>query len=374
MRVRMVIASLAAVAAIAASVSLAAAQDAARAKPDGLLLAADTAPQQVRAATNNAALVQLASEAPLFSVPGTYPPRWRGGEFSAPLTPGISLDAAFNLDLTGRFGGYASQSAFDGLFLSNEATSYAGFTDGGNFVGVTIALASDLHLRLGRASLDTRSDGFETPVFSYLTEPRQRRDLIHLRAATTSTLGLDWNFAPWGGLGLVASDTSERHGLFGDVAANALAPASTTRSLGMSVHAGLGNGWVTTVSYSQGISQLDLRANALPGGSDTLHSRSYGIAIAKHGLFADNDSLGLAISRPVHVYSGGINDFSNILPGAEHVSLLSGTPETDFEMGYVTTFLDGAVALQANAAWQQNLAGQPGVNSLAVLSRAKINF
>ena len=33
-----------------------------------------------------------------------------------------------------------------------------------------------------------------------------------------------------------------------------------------------------------------------------------------------------------------------------------------------------AEGLQANAAWQQNLAGQSGVNSLAVLSRAKINF
>ncbi|HSM96393.1 MAG TPA: hypothetical protein VLT91_10135, partial [Rhizomicrobium sp.] len=70
----------------------------------------------------------------------------------------------------------------------------------------------------------------------------------------------------------------------------------------------------------------------------------------------------------------GLDDSGNLLTGTEHVSLVSGTPETDFEMGYVTTFFDGALALQANAAWQQNLAGQSGVNSLAVLSRAKINF
>ena len=110
---------------------------------------------------------------------------------------------------------------------------------------------------------------------------------------------------------------------------------------------------------------------------DTIHSRSYAIAIAKHGLFADNDSLGVSVSRPIQAYSGGdsfgapLDDYSHILGSTERVSLLNGAKETDFEMGYVTTFLDGAVALQANAAWQQNLAGQQGVNSLAVLSRAK---
>jgi hypothetical protein len=40
----------------------------------------------------------------------------------------------------------------------------------------------------------------------------------------------------------------------------------------------------------------------------------------------------------------------------------------------VTTFLDGALALQANAAYQLNTQGQNGTNSLAVVSRAKIKF
>jgi len=90
----------------------------------------------------------------------------------------------------------------------------------------------------------------------------------------------------------------------------------------------------------------------------------------------------MAVSRPIQVYSGGlglsvdtgVDSLGNLINSSEHVSLASKTPETDFEMGYVTTFFDGALALQANAAWQQNLAGQTGVNSLAVLSRAKINF
>ncbi len=54
------------------------------------------------------------------------------------------------------------------------------------------------------------------------------------------------------------------------------------------------------------------------------------------------------------------------LPGA--------APETDLQLGYVTSFLDGALALQANAAYQMNYQGQTGATSLAILSRAKIKF
>ncbi|MGN6516825.1 MAG: hypothetical protein ACTHLR_13410 [Rhizomicrobium sp.] len=379
MRVRLFFASLAAIAALAASVSLAQAQAGARAIPtrDGLSLSTDTAP-----VLGDDGFLTSYADAPIFSAPGRAHAALHNAQISAPLTPTVSLNAAVDLDLQGRFDGYGSRAgdAFDGLFLSDTRTPYAGFTDGGNFVGATIALAGDLHLRVGRASLDTRNADYDAPVFSYLTQPRQQQDLVNLRTATTSIAGLDWDFASWGGLGLMASDTTEHHGLLGDVNSSAFSPDANTKALAMSARVGFGNGWVTTVSYSEGISQLDLRANGLSAGNDTLHSRAYGIAIAKHGLFADNDSLGLAVSRPIQVYSSGnsfgtpLDDYSHILGGTERVALANSAPETDFEMGYVTTFLDGAVALQANAAWQQNLAGQSGVNSLAVLSRAKINF
>ena len=64
----------------------------------------------------------------------------------------------------------------------------------------------------------------------------------------------------------------------------------------------------------------------------------------------------------------------NLVLGHERVSLASSTPETDFELGYVTTFMNGALALQANAGYQTNVAGQSGLNGVTVLSRAKINF
>jgi hypothetical protein len=55
--------------------------------------------------------------------------------------------------------------------------------------------------------------------------------------------------------------------------------------------------------------------------------------------------------------------------------MLAGTtPETDIEVGYVTTFLDGSLALQANASYQMNFAGQTGTNAVSLLSRARIKF
>ena len=48
--------------------------------------------------------------------------------------------------------------------------------------------------------------------------------------------------------------------------------------------------------------------------------------------------------------------------------------ESDIQLGYVTNFLDGAVALQTNAGYQTNFQGQPGATSVSLLSRAKFKF
>ena len=117
-----------------------------------------------------------------------------------------------------------------------------------------------------------------------------------------------------------------------------------------------------------------LAANATSG-------HSYGVSIAKHGLFGDADALGLSLSRPSDTYFGGISFADaglesrvNLVDNYRGALANSGTKETDVALGYVTTFFNGALALQANAGYQMNVAGQPGVNSLTVLSRAKINF
>ncbi len=135
-----------------------------------------------------------------------------------------------------------------------------------------------------------------------------------------------------------------------------------------------GNGWVTTASLNDGLTQLDQRG----GAPTTIDSHAYSIAIAKHGLFGQ-DALGFSFSRPSPSLLD--NGFEMVAASGDlppvfvaNARLQGTTPETDLQLGYVTSFLDGALALQTNAAYQMNYQGQTGATSLAVLSRAKIKF
>lgn len=172
----------------------------------------------------------------------------------------------------------------------------------------------------------------------------------------------------------MASRTSERDGLLG---ASLMGSSGNTSAIGVNARVSLGNGWVTTASYSEGISQLDMRPGQTPFiAGNELRTRSYGIAIAKNGLFGD-DALGLAVSRPALGADGG--EFITMSGGDPRFfvrnSMMPGSaPETDIEVGYVTTFLDGSLALQTNASYQMNFAGQYGANAVQLLSRARIKF
>ena len=150
-----------------------------------------------------------------------------------------------------------------------------------------------------------------------------------------------------------------------------------TSALDMSAHLQLGGGWVTTASFSAGITKLDMKPG--PGiVSNDFNTRSYGLSVAKRGLFG-NDAMGVAITRPAA--GGADSEFALLSADDARPQFFAGnrlldgqSPETDFEVGYVTTFLDGSVALQANAAYQMNFAGQSGTNAVSLLSRAKIKF
>jgi hypothetical protein len=145
----------------------------------------------------------------------------------------------------------------------------------------------------------------------------------------------------------------------------------TASALDMAAHLKFGNGWVTTASY--GLSQLDQRSAA-----PALDTHSYALAIAKHGLFGD-DTLGFSFSRPSPgVIDNGFNAVTAVgeLPQTFIANDRFSNPgqETDLQLGYVTSFFDGALALQANAAYQMNYQGQNGATSVSLLSRAKIKF
>ena len=229
----------------------------------------------------------------------------------------------------------------------------------------SVKLSDDLALNLGGSTLADAPLANLTPYTGSLQEEASRP------LAQATLAGVSWNVAPWASLGVIAAQSTADNP-FDREAANSLTKAS--QSISANASARLGDNWVTTVSYSQSASQLNLRSASLLGDDDLLHAHGLGLSVAKRGLFGNNDALDIGITRKLQSYTAGIDltgddGFGASLPGNNLT-----VPETDFEVGYVTTFLDGALALQANAAYQTNVAGQNDKNSLTVLSRAKFNF
>jgi hypothetical protein len=285
---------------------------------------------------------------------------------SLALSSKLALDSGYNIDLSQRFGNFDTMQS---PLLSGA--NFLGLANGGAYAGVTWMPAPSLGVRIGAAEKNDRLDRFSfDPIAARLGLPLafdagQSRALI---------AGLNWDISDWAGLGLTAVQNSQ-DGIPYDInPTGSLVQSSRvdTGALDVSARFKLGSGWVTTASYAQGLTQLDQR------DAPAEDSRSYSIAIAKHGVFG-NDAVGFSLSRP----APGIleNGFDMVAASGDlpPVFVASGripdqTPETDLQLGYVTTMLDGALALQANASYQMNYQGQTGATSLSVLSRAKIKF
>jgi hypothetical protein len=229
------------------------------------------------------------------------------------------------------------------------------------YAGVTFALTDSLDLSFGRGQLGFGALSSDTSPFSRDLAQRLGDDL---RDTATTSASISWNFADWGALDLSASASSGNAALLG-VISGPIGAAGTadSLSLGISARVGFGEGWVTTIAYSGGVTQLDLSRNGLINNPETVRSRGFGLSLAKQGLFGE-DALGISVSRPLQVYTGAIG------------AALAGNQarESDVELGYVTTFLDGTLALQANAAYQHNAAGYEGESAVTGLARAKLKF
>jgi hypothetical protein len=269
---------------------------------------------------------------------------------SAAVLPGLELDLA-------RWERPASATQWD------VRSPYSGFGSEGYALGASLALSDSLRLHAGR-SISSAASVLE----GYSSVPQNLAASLRLaeRSTVVNTAGVEWALTDWAGLGVSASQTRETGTVLGMTAGGA---AADTAAVGISARVGFGDGWVTTMSYSEGVTKLDLSRAGLVGQLDPVRTQAYGLSIAKHGLFGD-DVLGIAVTRPMQ------------LPGAEFTAaigkdaglLRTTAPESDIEVGYVTTFLDGALALQTNAAYQLNANGDKGQDAVQVLSRAKVRF
>ncbi len=301
----------------------------------------------------------------------------------------VSFDLGYNLRLSGRFNQYdaATSPAYAGLFLSASAINspYASLTDGGNYVGTTINLADGLDVRTGYSWLApqyqqlglTSGSEFAQYVRSDAFGPHDQR------GANSAAMGVSWRFADWGGLGVVASQTGESNGILGGLTTGALnvARSASTSAIDASMRFSLGENWIATVAYGEGISHLNSQSGGLLSSVSALRSRSYGIAIATRNLFGD-DSLGLALTRPMYLYGGSgritvatdADSMGNLTIGHGAVNFAEATPETDLEVGYTKSFLDGRLSLQSNAAYQLDVGGQSGRNAATIVARLKLKL
>ena len=247
-----------------------------------------------------------------------------------------------------------------------SASLNSAFLGGTNtFAGASFALSRDMNVNVGHLALGLGALSDTQP--SALSRDIAQRLATNLRSIGTTAASLNWNFADWAAVGLTASHSNGNSALLGASLRNG-APADSS-ALGISARVGFAEGWVTSLTYAEGVTQLDLNRDQL-GKSDPVRSEAYGIGLAKTGLFGD-DAFGIALSRPLQVYTG-----SNNFGGLNTNFALANTQarESDVELGYVTSFLDGSLALQANAAYQVNAAGAKGQNALAAVARAKLNF
>ncbi|MBW8707989.1 MAG: hypothetical protein JF627_01730 [Alphaproteobacteria bacterium] len=287
---------------------------------------------------------------------------------SALLAPNLALDTGAGLDIAARFTNYGSAAS---PFLSSLSAPYLALANGGNYAGVTFVPYDNLRLRAGIAGSNERLDRFRfdtsapTGPLALTYDASQSQSLLGgLSLDLSSVLGLD-----------VTAIASQRSGLPLGLANPNISPRVSTGALSVSAHADVGKGWVTTASFSEGMTQLDPRGK-FAGSGGTLHEQSYSIAIAKHGVFGD-DALGVAFSAPAPSMAGTFSSLTSA--GDMPLVIAQGAPlshvqETDIQLGYVTNFLDGAVALQTNAAYQTNAQGQRGATAVSLLSRAKIKF
>jgi hypothetical protein len=278
----------------------------------------------------------------------------RESNFTAALGPGVQLNFA---SWQNPVGSSPWDARAAGLSATAPGSPYLGLGAGGYYIGAGLALSDTLRLTAGHSEATT------VPVLDMVAPlPQGFASGLTGSSIASTTAGIDWSFARWGNVGVNATQSGAS--LVGGGSAD-------TTALGISARVGFGEGWVSTFAYNEGVTQLDLRQNGLINNLDTVRTQTYGLGIAKHGLFGD-DVLGIAVSRPLQLF--GNANFA-ALSGKNTAGLRpNAAAESDIQVGYVTTFLDGALALQANAAYQMNANGDKGQDAVSVLSRAKIKF
>ncbi|MBV9548537.1 MAG: hypothetical protein JO256_02560 [Alphaproteobacteria bacterium] len=288
--------------------------------------------------------------------------RMQGASFatSLKLSDSVAFDSGYRVDTGARF------ASFDaGLNPLRDTGSFLALADGGRYAGFTFTPGHDVALRLGAGNWSGPLDDLAMDG-SVIGAPQ-----LYDTAQVNSLLaGVNWNVNEWVSAGISAISSTRSGVPFGFANLSPVAQNASTQALQFSARVNLGGNWVTSAEFGQGLTQLRQQDGAVT----SLDAQTFAITVAKRGVFGD-DAVGLAVSRPAPGSLGGFGSLVNSTAELPPVMAAAAqAPETDFQLGYVTSFLGGRLALQTNAAYQVNPQGQSGTSAVSLLSRAKIKF
>lgn len=291
-----------------------------------------------------------------------------------------SVTFGHNASLEGRVTALdlAASEAYDGLFLDASAMNspFMALTDGSTFLAGSVSLGDGLSFTAGHARTDETTDAYlaDGMLTADETQAYLAQDMTHQRAAENTMAAMTWRFAPWGVAGMNLAYTTEENSLLGsqEQGALALTADAATTSVGFGARANLGDDWVLSASWSRGQTEANPVAGGLFQNFSDIESEAYGLAVAKRGVFGKSDTMGFAISRPLHITGGsavvtastGVTEDREIIYTTEVINLASTTPETDYELGY-TAQLGESTSLQVSALYQQDVGGQASSDAVA---------
>lgn len=298
----------------------------------------------------------------------------------AQLSDNASLVVGYDASPIGRLNtlDLAASEAYDGLFLSASAMNspFLALTEDARFVGAGVQLDETLSVTFAHAaSEETNLQAYADGILSVEESLALASvDPTHMRSAENTMAAMNWRFASWGVAGINVAHTSETNSLLGSEEQGALALTANaeTTSVGFGARMNLGSDWVASASWTRGETLATPVAGGLIKSYSSIEAEAYGVAISKLGVFGKHDSIGFAISRPLHISSGsavvtastGVTAEREIVYSTEVLNLASSTPETDYEVGY-TARLDDNLTLQANAMYQQDAGGEEGRDAVA---------
>jgi hypothetical protein len=233
---------------------------------------------------------------------------------------------ALNMHLDPRqFFGAADEVSPYAVFDRRSLTApYAGFAASGNMALAGYRTDKGHDMRLGVISMDDHEKyGLSSRSMLFEGSIRPRPHLkLGLQFAVLSEQG---NLLGGSSDGFLSVDHAET------LAAGLLAGLSLTPRLSLQLQ------------YSQGYTWVDDSSTSLLDGFTTLRSDSYALGVQGRGVLAEDDSLGVSVSRPLHVNAGRLNlrvpDDINVYTGevsfdSEVIDLHGTQRETELELGY----------------------------------------